>query len=421
MLDESRTRIEFEGTVVESARGPGWRDIDRALRRIARSERRLEVEKGRWLLAARDAEVHRQFGFATFAEYVEHVFGHGPRDTRDRLRVAEALLALPSTTAALASGELPYTAVRALAAVLKPANESAWLEHVKGRTVREIEAMVSGHAPGDLPGDPADPDLRTFALRFELSPEDFALYRDARREVVRNAGHELTEAEVLAAMCRAVFRRGPDGERPSTNPPYQMFVTTCEQCERGWQEGAGEPIEVGPAVVARARCDADIVRRTAGGRSRSTSAIPPSVRRLVMRRDHHRCVVPGCRNSEHLEVHHLEHRARGGDNHPDNLVVLCSGHHDAHHHGRLVILGAPGALRFQHEDGRPWGTPPPEPASARRPAFLDELRAGLRRLGIKPAAVDSLIREAATHVCRDAPIEDWLREALGIYRRDLIL
>ena len=414
MLDESRVETMVEG--IPCAGSIDWREIDRALRRIARSERRLEVEKGRWLLAARDAAVHRQFGFATLAEYVEHVFGYGPRDTRDRLRVAEALRVLPETTAAFAAGLLPYTAVRALTTVLTPANEDAWLEDVKGRTVREIESKVNGHKPGDMPGDPADPDLRTFALRFELSPEHLALFRDARREVVRAAGHELSDEDALAAMCRSVFTRGTETAKPTNRPPYQVLVTVCDRCQKGWQEGAGELIEVGRAVVAQAQCDADVLRRTSNGRSRAESAIPRSVRTLVMRRDHHRCVVPGCRNSEHLEVHHLVHRAHGGDNHPDNLAVLCSGHHAALHDGRLVIRGKPGSFTFEHEDGRAWGTPPAA-APQSEPAFQEELRAGLRGLGLKGPDIAAAIQRAATHVCHGAPIEEWLREAVRGYRR----
>lgn len=414
MLHESRVETMVEG--VGCAATFDWREIDRALRRIARSERRLEVEKGRWLLAARDAAVHVQLGFATFAEYVEHVFGCGPRDTRDRLRVAEALLVLPETTAAFAAGLLPYTAVRALTNVLTPANEGAWLADVKGRTVREIEAKVNGHKSGDMPGDPADPDLRTFALRFELSPEQLALFRDARREVVRAAGHDLSDEEVLAEMCRSVFTCGPEDHKPPNKPPYQVFVTVCARCQGGWQEGAGELIEVGPAVVAQAQCDADILRRSNNGRSTTTATIPKSVRTLVMRRDHHRCIVPGCRNSEHLEVHHLVHRAHGGDNHPDNLAVLCSGHHAALHDGRLVIRGKPGSFTFEHEDGRAWGTPPPAPVES-EPSFLEELRVGLRGLGLKGSEITAAIDRAATHVCHGATIEEWFREALRGYRR----
>jgi hypothetical protein len=397
--------------------GMGWREIDLALRRIARSEARLDEQKGRLLLAARDAAVHLRFGFATFREYVERVFGYGPREVRDRLRVAEELDGLPSTTEAFAAGHLPFSAVRELVRVATPATEGEWLDAVRGRTVREIESMVSGRKPGDRPGDRADPDLRTFGLRFDLSPEHLALFRDARREVASRAGHELTDEEVLSALCRAALTSGPTTE-PRSKPPYQVFVTVCEQCERGWQEGAGELLEVGPAVVERARCDAEIVRRTDGGRSSTSRTIPRSVHRLVMCRDHHRCIVPGCRNSEHLEVHHLRYRARGGDNHPDNLAVLCSGHHDALHDGRLAIEGKPGAFRFAHEDGRAWGTPPPEVATSGNEApFLDELRIGLRGLGLKGPDVAAAIQRASTHVGHDAPLDEWFREALRGYRK----
>ena len=37
-----------------------------------------------------------------------------------------------------------------------------------------------------------------------------------------------------------------------------------------------------------------------------------------------------------LELHHLEHHARGGANSEDNLIVLCSKCHDEVHAGRLV-------------------------------------------------------------------------------------
>ena len=412
--DVRRRAVELGSIIGGGSRKADWRAIDRALRKIAKSEARFDEEKGRLLLAARDAAVHVQLGYATFPEYVERVFGYGPREVRDRVRVAEALVELPLLTDALASGQLPYTAVRELVRVAKSRNEEAWLHRVKGRTVREIETMVSGHKQGDMPDDPIDPELRTFALRFDLSPEHLALFRDARREVVDKAGHELTDEEVFAAMCRAALTHGPASEKP-TKPPYQVLVSVCQRCERGWQEGAGEQIEVGRAVVAQARCDAEIVRQTETGTSSVSRTIPKSIYRLVMRRDHHRCVVPGCRNSEHLQVHHLQYRSRGGDNHPDNLAVLCSGHHAALHDGRLVIAGKPGALQFTHDDGRPWGTPPQEPERRPRPPFMEELKLGLRGLGLKSAAVTVAIERAATQVGHEEPIEVWLREALRGY------
>jgi hypothetical protein len=104
-------------------------------------------------------------------------------------------------------------------------------------------------------------------------------------------------------------------------------------------------------------------------------------------------------------IHHLRQRARGGGHHPSNLAVLCSGHHGALHDGRLVITGDAPRLTFQHADGRPWGTPPPDP-------LPDQVRAALCRLGFKPAEAEHAVRTAASHVGPDDPIEAWFGAAL---------
>lgn len=409
MLDEARVG----SSVIESAAAASidkvtWQEADRALRRIAARRAGLDAEEARWLLIARATEAHLAQGFSTFAEYIEHVLHYGPHAFAERMRVAEALEQLPATTESLTIGRVCYSAIRELTRVATPATEDAWLAAAKNRTVRDIETMVAGHKVGDRPGDPADPDLRTFALRFELSPEHLALFRDARRHIVDEAGGPLTDEEVLAAMCRAALTHGPEAAAPS-RPGYQISLMVCETCDRGWQEGAGQPIEVGPAVVDQARCDATEIGRVDGDRpARAKSTIPPSTRRLVLARDQHRCVVPGCRASRFLEVHHLRHRAAGGGNEPTNLAVLCSGHHAAHHDGRLVITGEPGRLTFTHADGRPWGAPPPEP----EPPIADQVRGALRRLGFKAVEADVAVRAAASHVGPREPIEVWLHAAL---------
>lgn len=70
------------------------------------------------------------------------------------------------------------------------------------------------------------------------------------------------------------------------------------------------------------------------------------VRREVMQRDNYSCRWKGCgwnkqrydKDPRFLEVHHIEHHARGGRNTPDNLVTLCNLHHDeVHRSGSLEI------------------------------------------------------------------------------------
>ena len=393
-----------------------WREADRQLRRIAKRRAGLDAEEARWLLAAQRAEVHARLGCATFAEYVERVLGYGPRVCADRLRVATALEALPSTRAALAAGAVSYSAVRELARVATPATERAWLDAARGKTVREVEELVAGHRPGDGPDDRTDADLRPRVLRFEVSPETYALFRDAERRLAAHAGRIVDDDEVIDAMCRAVLAPSDDDGEANV-PPYQIALTVCAECDRAWQDGGGRPIEVGPDVIAMARCDAQTIGRVDGNtRVRASRTIPPALRRQVLRRDHGRCVVPGCRASRFIAVHHLHERGRGGPNEARNLVSLCNGHHVSLHLGQLSITGEPGHRAFWNPDGSRWGTPPPAPPPPPPPAIADEVRAALRTLGFKPAEASAAVDHALAQVDAGASIDELLRAALRACR-----
>jgi hypothetical protein len=99
------------------------------------------------------------------------------------------------------------------------------------------------------------------------------------------------------------------------------------------------------------------------------------VRGKILRRDHYRCVIPGCTRRDQLETHHIKTRARGGGNDPSNLSVLCHGHHHhGVHKGHVSISGtAPHALRYElgrqaGESMQP-GRGPAQPGRPREPGL----------------------------------------------------
>jgi hypothetical protein len=71
------------------------------LSRLAKCRARLEWQEGRGLLTAQRTGVHRHLGFASFAEYVESLFGYKPRSIEEKVRIAEALEKLPLLNADL--------------------------------------------------------------------------------------------------------------------------------------------------------------------------------------------------------------------------------------------------------------------------------------------------------------------------------
>jgi hypothetical protein len=286
----------------------------------------------------------RRLGYAHMNEYLERELGYAPQVGIERLRIAHALATLPQIEARLTDGGLPYSAVRELTRVATTDTEQDWLDRARGKTLREIEAMVSGRKRGDRPDDPKDPNLAPRVLRLELSPTAFALFRQAQSAMADEHGGHLDDS----ALIEVLSRRAMEGTGGTDRPAYQIALTLCEWCGRGWQNGAGREVDVEPAAIERAQCDAELLGSLdVDEPERLRTTVTPRVRRQVFARDHHRCTVPGCRSSRNLDLHHIEFQSNGGGHEMSNLTILCNAHHQSLHEGLLTIQGtAPHALEF---------------------------------------------------------------------------
>ena len=327
-----------------------WRVIHEGLRRNAELRARLDVEEAQMLREAVAIKIWVRFGCVNVYDYLERELGYGPREARERLRVAMALRELGEIEGALGMGELKYSAVREVTRVAVAETEGEWLEAVKGKTLREVEEMVSGRRRGERPSDPRQPNRRLRKVTYEeLSPETYALLRQARAALSDEIGEFLEDDRFLAMLCERAIGVG---EGSGAGPSHQVAVTVCEECGRGWQLGGGREIEIEASGVERAECDAVRIGRVdAETPERAKADIPPATRRLVLQRDGGRCQVPGCRSGRALDLHHVVHREHGGGHEPSNLTVCCSAHHRQAHVGLLEISGrAPDGLKFVRKD-----------------------------------------------------------------------
>ncbi|MEO8845990.1 MAG: HNH endonuclease, partial [Kofleriaceae bacterium] len=283
---------------------------------------------------------------ATMLEYLELIFGYGPKVGHERVRVALAIETLPELREALAKGDVSYSALRELTRVVTPNTQQAWLDAVRGKSVRQIEDLVRTHRKGDLPTDPGDPDLKPRRLMFEVSTATDALLREARRALADERGRCIEDDEFLAAMAAAVLEGGTRDSNPS-RAKHQVRVTTCDLCLQTYFEGGGRKIAVDDADTARAECDAQRI----GADQHATQDIAPKTRRDVLHRDGGKCTVPRCRSARFIEIHHIVPRSEGGSHDATNLTPLCDGHHKHLHDGKLVLSGtAPSiAVRFVHD------------------------------------------------------------------------
>ncbi len=229
-----------------------WLQAHAALSRLARERAAFDAEEGRWLLCAWRAAAHVHLGYGSFAQYIERLFGYKPRTTQEKLRVAEALETLPRLATALETGALGWCAARELTRVALPETESAWLDAARGKTLRELEALVASRAPGDTPDTAALAPPRRRVLRFEVAADMFATFREAMQRLRRCAGGSLDDDALLLAMARHIL----GGPRDEGRRSYQVALSVCSACGGGEQQADGERVPVDAAVVAMAACDA---------------------------------------------------------------------------------------------------------------------------------------------------------------------
>jgi hypothetical protein len=341
--------------------------------------------------------------------------GYTPGVAAERVRVAEALDAMPALDGALASNELHYSAIREITRIATRKTERAWLAACRGKTMKEIVELLAEREPGDRPESPRKPDLRMKDKTMKLPPHVEAIVRQCRAKLEAEMGERVDEHEVIEAMGLA-FLRGDS--TASKSAPVQIAISVCPACNVARQNGGGVAFAISPATFERAACDAQWLGNVDGHRARATQDVTPATRTFVRARDKDRCRVPGCRSARNIDVHHIVHREHGGSHEPENLVCLCSGHHTAHHEGTLIISGTADALEVRWLDEQPAHGPVDtfhveiqDEKASEVAAFQTDATLALKTLGYPKDVARRAVREALE---RDAPhdLESLIKAAL---------
>jgi len=334
-------------------------EVDRSLRAAVSAYDHARRNVALWFTDALDRHLYRDLGHASMEIYAREGLGFSPGRTRQFLALARDLRRMPHLRGAVADGRLGWTKAQEVARVVTPATESTWVARAvalprealrtevatakaTAQARRRAAARGAARAAGDtLPlGEPASapapaPADPPTTISFQLDGLELARF-DALVTAAKRSGAvaaTATRAEVVLAGLAALtetpqrVRRGRGGRR--ARPAATVIVQRCPDCEAAHALTSNGPRRLDAAAMAALVCDH--VARDERGHDRS--AIPPSVRRLVLDRDHHRCTTPGCGNTHFLDVHHIVPRAEGGSNKAENLTTLCTRCH-RHAHGR---------------------------------------------------------------------------------------
>jgi hypothetical protein len=398
-----KATVERPVVDLPEARERLWAEQQRREDELASLSAHLSAATARWLELV--WAIHEQGDSSDLQGFVAWRCGITGREAREYLRVAEALQELPATREAFACGELTFTKVRALTRVATAASEESLLELAEALTAAQLEralrafrrvATEEAREAHELEYvDWYVDDDGSLMLRARLAAEDGTLVvkaleaacervlerrRADRAAAAADAGasdvHEdgagrvddrvepvrsaRVEALVEVAERTLAAADGTSGvQRARVVVHVDAAAISSDAAGRSELED-GPPIS--PETARRLGWDAELVAQVerdglplSVGRARRT--VPPALRRLLEAGDGETCCFPGCERRRHLQAHHRQHWAHGGETSLDNLVLLCFHHHRFVHEGGYTIEGdAESGIRFRNRHGVVWPT-----------------------------------------------------------------
>jgi len=365
---------------------------------LIRLQNTIEMDIADLLLELDEHQAWKSLGFEDLEHYAEERLGMGRSTARKRAWLARSLRHRVEIRIAFEDGVLGLVATQCAVVALREARPDAalqkqWIENARDRTVKglwdDIRLVKRNHLlrcvdvarsltpglaprfPGPRVADAVDggPAPRfpgcesTSAPRFPGQPPDpraphyFAPPSDEewRASLRFSPGQTFDSVFSLGyGLLERVVHRGPLMQVPLAfhlpEAEACTFLRSIEAARRVLVERVQSPDA--PSDQSRFTPATRIAEHHVHRGERVPSwvgllalleewvmvhdALESDGTRPVLRRDHYRCMAPGCTARVNVQVHHLYYRGWGGDNAPENLLVLCAFHHLQGEHGGLA-------------------------------------------------------------------------------------
>ena len=345
----------------------------------------LELEFSAMVRRAQQRGEHLVNGNITAASWIARTCGMSVTSAADRLCVGEQLESLPKVAAALASGEVGYQSVSALAHLRDKLgakrdlfDEVEMLGYARDYSVSGLRKLCAWawHVV-DPDGFFKEAEENYSRRRLHISQMADGMY------AVDGLLDPVTGASLKTAVDALAKRKGPEDERTASQRrhdalgelvnhamdqgtlprrngvrPHINVTTTIE----GVKNEVGAPpadlelsLPISTRTLERITCDSTMSRVLLADSmvidvGRATRTVSAPTRRALRTRDKG-CRFTGCdRPVDWSNPHHIIHWARGEPSDLPNMMLLCYFHHRFVHEGGWQVIKSGREFRFLPPD-----------------------------------------------------------------------
>lgn len=317
--------------------------------------------------------LHFKLGFQSLHHYCTAELGYCESSAIRRMTAARMVARFPEIYALLESRQVHLSAITRIAKVLTAENSAVLLARVRGKSLREIEAIVAEYDPETaMPRDR----VKTIVVRvpiavaagLKMGPnhlrnggKESSTVNGMTPEDHRAGNHEESPATTVASSGAAKFERRAVVQftaREEVIGKLERVRSLASHRLRGnpsledvIELLADEFIKREDPVSRQKRREQRPQKASgnnAAGATKPSRSIPARVRDQVFVRDRQQCSYVGaggkrCESTHVLQVDHIKPVARGGASTIDNLRVLCAYHNRLEAERLMGRCGPPGA------------------------------------------------------------------------------
>jgi 5-methylcytosine-specific restriction endonuclease McrA len=319
--------------------------------------------------------LHLKLGFSSLFDYCTSRLGYSASAAVRRIRTARCVARFPRIYELLQKNEVNLSTIAQVSGALTSKNHEELVLRIRGRSQREVEAILAEYQPCPMPRDR----VRTIvvpiaaarnggvtaaaAVETEHSPASFAVAAhtaaalptptDACEKSDYNRSGCVFETRAARPACPGGGGGAANYERRTLLrfSASEPFIAKLERVKSlAWHRLPTNPsleqvFELALDIALerddrakrverrerRAKSAASVQERSSASPRPQSRHIPARVRDTVFERDGERCTYVGvggrrCNATRALQIDHITPVARGGASTPGNLRLLCAYH-----------------------------------------------------------------------------------------------
>lgn len=343
-----------------SLRSLSDRDLLNSTKVVVARERGITITVIHHLNEVERRKLYLTLGFSSMFAYCTGELGYSASAAKRRICTARCIARFPETLPLLKANEVNLSTITQVSRIMKPHNSSAILGRIRGKSQREVEAIVAEYEPLlALPHERA----RTVVVRVPASTATdlrTAATIGVSPAAIPIAAEPPQEMQVAQNTMKTIQDgNGPEPEQAAHPVMHFERRTVIQFCARenvmakienvralaSHRLPMNAPLEQVIEFLAdyfvqredpKARHERREARETNAKphtppKTSAARAIPARVRDEVFVRDDCRCTYVGpdgkCCGSTHVvQIDHVMPVARGGSASIDNLRLLCARH-----------------------------------------------------------------------------------------------